>query len=91
MEILEVLTQWTNLSILGGSLIFGYIIKNYLPLDNKHIPAIMAGIGVLIALALNGFVDFETTILGGALSGLASTGLHQVFHQYIKREELADE
>mgnify|MGYP001385363941 CR=1 FL=1 len=86
-EIINVLQNWTNLSIVGGSLIFGYILKNYIPLDNKHIPAVMAGLGIGLAFVLNGYVSFEVTVLGGALSGLASTGLHQVFHQYIKGDK----
>lgn len=86
-EIINVLQEWTNLSIVGGCLIFGYLLKNYIPLDNKHIPVIMATTGVVIALVLNGYVSFEATILTGALSGLASTGLHQVFHQYINNKD----
>ena len=90
-EIIEVLQNWTNLSIVGGSLIFGYILKNYIDMDNKHIPLIMAITGVLISVALNGYVGFEVTVLGGAMSGLASTGLHQVFHQYIKGNKVEHE
>ena len=72
-------------------MIFGYILNNYIPMDNKHIPLIMAITGVLISVALNGYVGFEETVLSGALSGLASTGLHQVFHQYIKAEQVPHE
>lgn len=86
-ELIQVLQEWTNLTVLGGALIFGYILNNYIPLDNKHIPLIMAVTGIFISVALNGYVDFETTILSGALNGLASTGFHQVFHQYIKAED----
>lgn len=83
-EVLALLQNWTNVTTVGGCLIFGSILNNYVDMDNKHIPLIMAVSGVVISVALNGFIDFETTILAGALSGLASTGLHQVFHQYIK-------
>ena len=85
-EIINVLQNWTNLSIVGGSLIFGYLLKNYIPMDNKHIPVIMATTGMIISVVLNGYVSFEATILTGALSGLASTGLHQVFKQYIENK-----
>ena len=83
----EILQNWTNLTIVGGALIFGYILNNYINMDNKHIPLIMAITGILISVAINGYIDFEQTILVGSLSGLASTGLHQVFHQYIKSEK----
>lgn len=90
-NLIQTLQEWTNITILGGSLIFGYILNNYIDMDNKHIPLIMAVTGVLINVAINGYVGFEETILVGSLSGLASTGLHQVFHQYIKADQVAHE
>ena len=78
----EILQNWTNVTTVAGCLLAGYLIKQYVPTDNKHIPVIMAVIGVLITLALNGYVSFEVTILAGAASGLAATGVHQVYKQY---------
>lgn len=86
-EIINVLQEWTNLSIVGGTLVFGYLLKNYVPMDNKHIPVIMATVGIGISVVLNGYVSFEITVLGGAVSGLASTGLHQIFKQYIENNK----
>lgn len=82
-DILTVLQEWTNLSIVGGALVLGYILKNYIDMNSKHIPLIMAITGIAISFVLNGYVGFEKTIIAGALSGLTSTGLHQVFKQYL--------
>lgn len=82
-ELLEVLSQFTNVTTVVGCLVVGTLINNYIHEKNKHIPVIMAVTGVGISVALNGYVSFEATILAGSISGLASTGLHQVFKQYI--------
>lgn len=85
---LELLQQLVMPLTVLVCLIVGYVLKNYIPLDNKHIPLIMALCGVISTLAIHkGYVSFEITIIGGALSGLASTGLHQAFSQYINKED----
>lgn len=84
MELLNDLLQ--PLTVVG-CLIFGYVMKHYIPTDNKHIPATLAVVGILISVALNGYVSTEVTLIGGALSGLASTGLHQAFKNFINKDE----
>lgn len=69
--------------VLIGCLIVGYIIKtslNFIP--NKYIPAILAILGAVLNAVVSG-VSVET-IVYGALMGLASTGLHQAFKQFIE-------
>ena len=69
--------------IVGICICVGYIIKNSFPsIDNKYIPLIMAILGV----ALNVWINMNITpeiILAGMFSGLASTGLYQVFKELI--------
>mgnify|MGYP001164607272 FL=1 len=84
---LELLQQLVMPLTVLGCLVIGYVLKNYIALDNKHIPLIMALCGILITVAINGYVSVEVTVIGGALSGLASTGLHQAFSQYINKED----
>lgn len=71
-------------TIVGICLCVGYVIKHSLNfIHNKYIPLIMAVLG----LALNIFINKTVTadiILGGMFSGLASTGLHQMFTQMIQ-------
>ena len=85
---LELIKELVNPMVVIACLVVGYAFKNYVPLDNKHIPLVLIVVGISASLGLNGYVDVQTTILGGAISGLTSIGLHQTFHQYIKKEEV---
>ena len=82
------LTEFAVPIIVGICLCIGYIIKNMIPSDgiNKYIPLIMGPLGV----ALNVWINLGITpqiLLGGLFSGLASTGMHQVFKNLINKEE----
>lgn len=83
---LNFLQEYLVLIILGICLCVGYIIKTSITkIDNKYIPLIMAILGVLLNVWLN--MQFTPEILlGGLFSGLASTGLHQVFTRMINTE-----
>ena len=87
VEIADVMKQLVVPIVTLSSLGFGYILKNYIPMDNKHIPAIMAVSGIVFTILIKGYVSFEDTIVAGALSGLASTGLHQAFSSFINKED----
>ena len=67
----------------------GYIIKNIVPSDkvSKYIPLIVGVLGVLINVWLNDFSITPEILVGGLVSGLASTGLHQAFKQFIEKKE----
>ena len=71
------------------SLVIGFILKKWMPMDNKYIPTIL----VLLGAVAGGFVGGWTfeNIVAGMLSGLASTGLHQLFAQYLKINTLGKE
>ena len=82
------LTEFAVPIIVGICLCVGYIVKNMIPSDgiNKYIPLIMGALGV----ALNVWINLGITpqiLLGGLFSGLASTGMHQVFKNLINKEE----
>ena len=65
-------------------LLIGFVIKMWVAdVDNKWIPTIVAVVGVVAAVLMN--LDNVTieVIVSGGLSGLASTGLHQMFKQWI--------
>ena len=62
-------------------LVVGVLLKKLLPMDNKFIPVILAVLGAVLA-CVNGGVSLET-IAAGLVTGLASTGLHQVFKQLL--------
>lgn len=70
--------------IMIGCLCVGFVMKKWLPTDDKWIPTVLLILGALSGLILFGF-DYEG-IVKGMLSGLASVGLHQVFYQFIKNK-----
>ena len=70
--------------ITAACLCIGYVMKKWLPTDDKWIPTVLLVIGALSGLVLFG-VDYEG-IVKGMVSGLAAVGLHQVFKQHMKLE-----
>lgn len=92
------LSQYFVLVVIGVCCCIGYIIKTSLDfIPNKEIPLILATVGVITNCILaKGFsIDI---LLGGMLSGLASTGCHQMFKNLInfgdnsiKKEEEEDD
>ena len=82
---MEMLSAYVSPIILGICLVVGYIVKHWLKdVDNKIIPTAVTILGVLLAVWLNGWGVTPEVILNGALSGLASTGMHQLFKQWIE-------
>lgn len=86
---MEFLNDFMVLIVLGICLCVGYVLKHIIPTDaiNRFIPLIMAVLGVLLNVWVNEFVFTPDILLGGLVSGLASTGMHQLFTQFINREE----
>lgn len=85
---LSFLNDYLILIIVGVCLCVGYIIKasvSFIP--NKFIPLIMGVLGVVLNVWLNSFAFTPEILLGGLFSGLASTGLHQLFIQLIGGKE----
>lgn len=83
---MEFLNQFSIPVIVGICLCVGYILKNVVVTDkvNKFIPLIMGVLG----LGLNMWISLGVSpdiILGGLVSGLASTGLYEAFRQFIKK------
>lgn len=86
------LTEHFVLVVMVACLVVGYIIKHATFLNkipNTDIPCILAVIGAV----LNGFVSGFSieSIVYGAVMGLASTGLHQAFTQFIEGKNNSEE
>ena len=83
---MEFLTQFSIPVVIGICLCVGYILKNVVTTAkvNKFIPLIMGVLGLGLNMWINLGVSPEI-ILGGLVSGLASTGLYEVFKQFIKK------
>lgn len=85
---MEVLNEYMVPVVLGICLCVGYIVKQWIAdVDNKYIPSICAVLGVFMAAWIREWVVTPEILLQGLASGLASTGLHQVFKQFIKNGE----
>ena len=79
---LEFLTEMYIPLAVAGSIVVGFIMKKWLPTDNKWIPTVLPIIGIIIACLVD--KSFEiSTIVAGAVSGLAGVGLHQAVTQHI--------
>ena len=85
---MEYLNDYVVLIVVGICLCIGYVLKHIIPSDkiNKFIPLIMAVLGVVLNVWYNGFSFSPDILLGGLVSGLASTGMHQAFKQFIAKE-----
>ena len=86
---MDFLNDYMVLIVVGICLCVGYMIKHFITTDkvNKFIPTIMAVLGVLLNVWVNEFAFTPEILLGGLFSGLASTGLYEAFHQFLKKEE----
>lgn len=85
---LTFLNDYLVIVVVGICLCIGYVIKKSIKcIPNKYIPLIMAVLGVVLNAWMNSFAFTPEILLGGLFSGLASTGLHQVFKQLIGGDE----
>ena len=83
---MEFLNAYIVPVIVGLCLVAGYLLKHVTGADNRWIPLIVTTLGVAMALWINWPRITPEVILGGAVSGLASTGMHQLFKQWIDGE-----
>ena len=82
-----IITEHFVLVVLVACLVVGYIIKHATFLKwikNDDIPVILALFGCLLNLAVSG-LSIDSAVYG-AVMGLASTGMHQAFKQFIEKE-----
>ena len=80
------LNDYFVLVVMLACLIIGYIIKHasFLKwIKNNDIPVILACVGAIINPMISG-LSIESIVFG-ALMGLASTGFHQAFTNYIEK------
>ena len=88
MDFVTIFTDHFVLVVMVACLVVGYIIKHatflkWIP--NDDIPVVLAILGA-IANTIVGGLSIES-IVYGALMGLASTGLHQAFKQFIEKSK----
>ena len=82
------LTEYFVAVVLVACLVVGYIIKHATFLkwiNNDDIPVILAVVGLGMNLAVSG-LSIESAVYG-AVMGLASTGMHQAFKNFVEKSE----
>lgn len=85
---MDFLNEYMLTVVLGICLCAGYIVKKWVKdVDNKYIPTICAILGIVIAAWISAWAITPDVILSGMISGLASTGMHQVFKQYLEKTD----
>lgn len=90
MEI-NFLMEYVVLVVLGICLCTGYVIKASLDfIDNKYIPAIMLCLGTAVNCIINAPNINATVVLGGMISGLASTGLYEAMRNLLDKDGKKD-
>jgi anaerobic C4-dicarboxylate transporter len=89
---IDFLLNYVNLVTLGICLCLGYVIKNSLDfIQNKYIPLIMLCFGTIINILCNLHNINAAVVLGGMISGLASTGLYEAMRNLINKDNAKED
>lgn len=91
---LSFLTDYINPLVLGICLCVGFALKYakiFEHFGNQYIPLSMLVLGTVISLVINiGNINAEI-ILGGMISGLASTGLYEMVRNLLNKDGKKEE
>lgn len=81
------LLDYVVVIIVGICLCVGYILKNLVKTDkiNRFIPLIMGVLGVIINIWIKQTFT-PVILLGGLISGLASTGMYEAFRNIMEKK-----
>lgn len=82
---MDILNDYIVPVVLVICLCIGYVMKNLVPTDkvNRYIPVTVAVVGVVISVWNAGWSVTPATVVTGLVSGLASTGMHEAFRNFI--------
>lgn len=83
---MEFLNEYIVVIVLIACLCIGYILKHLVPSEkvDKYIPASLGLLGIFMNIWLNQWAVTPDILVSGMVSGLASTGMHQVFKQFLE-------
>ena len=83
---MEFINEYMIPVVLGICIVVGWIIKKWITdIDNKYIPTIVTILGVFLSIWFNGWIITPEVVLSGLVTGAASTGMHQLFSQFIDK------
>ena len=82
------LLNYINPLILGICLMTGYALKTaFTKFPNEYIPLSALALGTIIAILINLRTEINAeVVLGGMISGLASTGLHEMLRNLLNKD-----
>ncbi len=81
---MEFLSEYVVVVVLAICLCLGYIIKHSISfIPNKFIPLILAVVGTILNVWINGWTFTPEILLGGLASGLASTGAFEMMRNIL--------
>lgn len=89
MSDLTFLLDYVNLVVLGICLCVGFALKHARLFDwlgNQYIPLSMLILGTVINILINYPGINATVVLGGMVSGLASTGLYEMLRNLLDKD-----
>ena len=92
MNIEQIFTEYFIVPAFVFCLVVGYCIKHITWLDsvgNEYIPTVLADLGAVIGCIAGGITLFN--VIAGMASGLAATGCHQIYSQYIEHHGMISE
>ena len=73
--------------IIGLCLCAGFVVKHWVnDVDNRIIPTMCALLGIALSVWIYWGSITPETLLSGFASGLAATGLHEAFTQFIREK-----
>lgn len=89
---IAIITTLISPIITIACLAIGFVLKELIPgkIINRFIPLIVLILGIVFNIWAVGAVTFEVCV-AGAISGLASSGLYEVFRQMLKLQSVNDE
>lgn len=88
MDLLTMIGQVSiNPYVVIGCCIVGWLMKKFLPTDNRIIPLVLTLLGAALFVMIES-LSVENAITGAFL-GSAATGLHQIYKQYVEGKDLA--
>ena len=87
------LFDYINPIILGICLMVGFVLKEaFDKFPNKYIPLVALCMGTIISILINFSSGINAeVILGGMISGLASTGLYEMLRNLFNKDGKKDE
>lgn len=89
LNLVEILSSYVQIPAVIFCLCFGYVIKNTKPFEkwtNGFIPLYLAISGIIIAVICNLGDMTPQIVIAGMFSGLASSGLYDLFVAIVERK-----